>query len=447
MDNEVKRRYFFKRPEEEKTLLAKREEKIKKLNGNGKSRLVEFLKPWWVGIGEVICLAILFGLSCWLLLPFLGEADQANFFSAPVIPVLAKLLTPFVSYSYGIRIWLVVFQIFLPFSLYLFVREITGRKVMGFLSALIAMLPIGIFLPTRLEMGIYASDGAHMASLTLTPLVSLLLLKFLRNGNFMACIWAATGSTIVVLTSPLGFGVLLIFMTIMVFSEMLLGQGRLKILRLLMVLILTAGFSAFWYNPGHIMLVWQSEQGQLVRKILGNLIPISLFLVPLLGTLGFLLFENRAHLQPLFLAIFLTIIFTLFSFGSELVYPAPGRFIPALGLSLSYLLATLIFGIFEIIRVSPLLDRFKFSPKIRDLMANAFLALVVCFLGLCFLFGRAAILPWDLQVLGFSTSDSMGIWQMRNQTSEMQMILGYLATILTLISVFLVKKNLIRQEK
>ena len=122
MDNEARPRHFFHQVEEDKTLLAKREEKIKKINGNGKNRLVDFLRPWWVGIGEATCLMILFGLTCWLLLPFMGEADQANFFSAPVIPVLAKLLTPFVSYSYSVRIWLIIFQIFLPFSLYLFVR-------------------------------------------------------------------------------------------------------------------------------------------------------------------------------------------------------------------------------------------------------------------------------------------------------------------------------------
>jgi hypothetical protein len=442
MDNEARPRHFFHRVEEDKTLLAKREEKLKKLNGNGKNRLVEFLRPWWVGIGEATCLAILFGLTCWLLLPFLGEADQANFFSAPIIPVLAKLLNSFVSYSYGVRIWLVIFQIFLPFSLYLFVREITGRKVMGFLSALIVMLPIGIFLPTRLEMGIFASDGAHMASLTFIPLVSLLLLRFLRNGNLMACLWAAIGSTVVVLVSPLGFGVLLTFMMVIVFSEMLLGQGRLKILRLLMVLLLTAGFSAFWYNPGHIMLVLQSEQGQFMGKALGNIIPISLFLVPLLGTLGFLLFEDRAHLQPLFLAIFLVVVFALFSFGSELVNPAPGRFIPALGLSLSYLLATVIFGIFEIIRVAPFLDRYKISQKARDIIANIFLGIVVFIIGLCFLLGRPGIMPEYMQVLGFSTPDSVGIWEMRNRTSSLQMTSGYVMTFITILTVFFFKLKL-----
>jgi hypothetical protein len=442
MDNEARPRHFFHQVEEDKTLLAKREEKLKKLNGDGKNRLVEFLRPWWVGIGEATCLLILFGLSCWLLLPFMGEPDSSNFFSAPVVPVLAKFLGSFVPYSYGVRIWLIVFQILLPFSLYFFVREITGRKVMGFLSALIVMLPIGIFLPIRIEMGIYASDGAHMASLTLIPLVSLLLLKFLRNGNLMACLWAAIGTTLVVLISPLGFGVLLTFMMVIVFSEMLLGQGRLKLLRLLVVLILTAGFSAFWYNPGHIMLVLQSEQGKFMGKTLGNIIPISLFLVPLLGTLGFLLFEDRAHLQPLFLAIFLVIVFMLFSFGSELVNPAPGRFIPALGLSVSYLLATVFFGIFEILRASSLLDHLKINPKARNIVANLFLGSIVFVIGILFLGGRGDVMPEYMQVLGFSSPDSVGIWEMRNQTSSLQMTSGYIMSLMTIVTVFFFKLKL-----
>lgn len=442
MDNEARPRHFFHQPEEDKTLLAKREEKIKKLNGNRKNRLVELLRPWWVGIGEATCLAILFAISCWFLLPLLGEPDQANLFSAPIIPVLAKLLTPFVSYSYGVRIWLVVFQILLPFSLYFFVREITGRKVMGFLSALIVMLPVGIFLPTRLTMGIYASDGAHMSALTFIPLVSLLLLKFLRNGNIMACLWSAVGTTLVVLISPLGFGVLVTFMMVIVFSEMLLGQGRLKLLRLLVVLLLTAGFSAFWYNPGHIMLVLQSDQGQFIQKTLGNMIPISFFLVPILGTLGFLLFEDRAHLQPLFLAIFLVIVFALFSFGSELVHPSPGRFLPALGISLSYLMATVIFGVFEILRASSLFDRLRISAVSKNLVANLFLGIIVFIIGFVFFWGRPDILPEYLQVLGFSTSDSVGIWEMRNQTSSLQMTSGYVMTFMTVFAIFFFRLKL-----
>src|SRR4030066_358888 len=219
----------LKQPAKKETLASKQEARIRRFH-HFRSRLPELPQEWWIGIGELIGLVTLFLVNLWLLLPFFGQENKTNVFSAPLVPVLATLTEKIVPFNYGVRIWLLVF---------------------------------------------------------------LLVLRFLRHGNFWSGVFSSVGMAIVALTSPIGFLTLAVFMGVITFSEMLLGRGRLKLLRFLVVLILAVGFSAFWYNPKFVIVTIQSTQGQLIRKTLSNLIPISFFTLPILGITGFLLFENR----------------------------------------------------------------------------------------------------------------------------------------------------------
>ena len=137
---------IIKRPEKKETLARKQKERLRRLN-HFRSKLPQFSPQWWVGVGEIAGLTTLFLANLFLLWPFFGHKDSINIFSAPVVPVLANITESFIPYSYGVRIWLLVFLIFLPLSFYWFVREISGRKLTGFLASLIVSLPVGIFLP------------------------------------------------------------------------------------------------------------------------------------------------------------------------------------------------------------------------------------------------------------------------------------------------------------
>jgi len=421
------------RPEKKETLAQKQEERIHRLN-HLRGRLGTLSPQRWVKAGETLGLAVLFGLNLYLLYPFFGHKDTVNVFSAPVIPVLASASENFISFPYGVRIWLLVFLIFSPLSFYFFVREISGRKLTGFLASLIVSLPVGIFLPLRVNLGFLAEDGAHMASLTFVPLVCLFLLKFLRRGNFWAGIFSALGTTLVALTSPIGFVVLFTFMVILTFSEMLLGRGRLKFLRFVIVLLLTVGFSAFWYNPKFVILIIQSSQGQLVKNTLSNLLPISFFLLPLLGVFGFLLFENRPGLQPIFIAFFLTIAFGLFSLGAGVAHPSPSRFLPAFGISLAFLLGILIVWFFDFLRLSEKRQLLAFG-----LMGLIF-ALIVFIIG--FFSGNLRELE-QFQVLGtISSEQTVGLWEIKEQTGRLENLFGYAISSLAALSVLILKLKL-----
>ncbi|MFZ5366471.1 MAG: hypothetical protein ACOZBZ_04270 [Patescibacteria group bacterium] len=434
---------FLKRPEKKETLAGKQEERLRRLN-HLRKRLPELPPQWWVGAGEIVGLGALSALQLYLLLPFFGKPDTANVFSAPVIPVLASVTNALVPYSFGVRIWLLVFLIFFPVSFYFFVREISGRKLTGFLSSLLVSLSIGIFLPLRVSLGLLAEDGAHIASLTFIPLVCLLLLRFLRSGNFWAGILTALGTTLVALSSPIGFFILTTFMVIITFSEMLQGRGRLKAARFLIVLVLAAGFSAFWYNPKFVILTIKSPQGQLIKKTLSTLLPISFFLFPLLGVFGFLLFENRPQLQPMFIAFFQTLTFGLFSLGAGVAHPSPSRFLPAFGISLAFLLGISITGLFDFLRLSDWLARFKISTSRRNLVAFSLLGLVLVTLTLIiFLFAPSLWSLEETQVLGALSPDkTVGMWEIKEKTNQIESLVGYMISGVSALSVLILRLKL-----
>src|SRR4030042_1565361 len=279
----------LKQPAKKETLASKQEARIRRFH-HFRNLLPELPQEWWVGIGELVGLVTLFLVNLWLLLPFFGQENKTNVFSAPLVPLLATLTERLIPFNYGVRIWLLVFLIVFPLSFYYFVREVAERRLVALLASFFIIIPFNVFLQVRVNLGLLGEDGAHIASLTLIPLICLLLLRFLRHGNFWAGVFSSAGMAIVALTSPIGFLTLAVFMGVITFSEMLLGRGRLKLLRFLVVLILAVGFSAFWYNPKFVIVTIQSAQGQLIRKTLSNLIPISFFTLPIFGITGFLIY-------------------------------------------------------------------------------------------------------------------------------------------------------------
>lgn len=426
----------MKRPKKKETLAEKQEERIRRLN-HFRKKIPEFSAQWWVRVGEIFGLAVLFLVNLFLLYPFFGHEDRVNVFSAPVIPVLATFTERFIAYSSGIRVWLLAFLLFFPLSFYYLVKRITNRKLTAFLASFVVILPIRFFLLLRVNLGLLGGDGVHVASLTFIPLTCLFLLCFLRQGNFWSGIFSALGAALVALTSPLGFLTLTVFMGIITFSEMLLGQGRLKLVRFLTVLILAIGLSSFWYNPKFILLVINSSQGELLRQSLANLFPLSFFIVPLLGTFGFLLFENRPQLQSMFIAFFLTVAFGLFSLGTGVAHLLPSRFLPAFGIGLAFLIGVSTVWLFDFLRNSA-----------RRLAAFGLIGVIFALIVLITIFFSGNL--WQLektQVLGLSAEEKVGIWEIKERTNQFENIFGYGITGLTVLGVLMLKTRLKQNEQ
>jgi hypothetical protein len=424
-----------KLPTRSATLAEKAEKRGKKLIFRRK--LAGLFPQWWMGTGEIVGVAVLGMIGFFLLMGFLmgffGQEDQVNFFSAPLIPVLAEVTSFLMPYSYGVRFWLLVFLGFFPLAFYFWVREVTGRRLSAFIAALIATLPTGIFLSLRVKLGLLAEDGGQVASLTLTSLACLFLLRFLRGGSFRMAVFTGLGICLVALISPLGLFILFCFALAMLGSEMLLSQARLKLMRFITVFAMAGGLVAFWYHPGFVFLLLDSNQVGLVGKTLTNLLPLSFFLLPLLGAAGFLLFEDKPQLQPLFLAIFLTIGFSLLALGAGLGLTTPSRFMPALGIAVAWLIGVLLARFIDFWQNSARLDKNKLLRRYRR-KAMVILGVLLFIL----LLMMVKTFHWNMekieqaQVQGVSTFRRTGIWELRRESGGAMRFLGFGISTMTL---------------
>lgn len=351
-------------------------------------------------------------------------------FSAPVIPLLANFLGwGGVDFTLAVRTLLLVFYSFGPAALYLFVRELAGRRMAAWIAVILYSLPI---LRSRFEALVSSGDGAHIAALTLVPLVGFFLLRFLRTGAFPAAVATSLAILLVALTSPFGLFVLLAMMLVVTFSEMLLGTGRIKFLRFVLVLLFAAGLSAFWYNPEFVRLTLLSAPGQAVIAALRNLIPLSFFTVPILGAFGFLLFDKRPQLQPLFVALGMTILFGLISFASGLekfAVTAQSRYLPEVSLSLAVLWGVVGTFVYDLVGFLPQSRWFPIPAARRRLLRKVLLAVfavVILILAISVPYAGGGFGRRGRQSLGAaSESPLIDITEIRERTGGTHRVLGF----------------------
>lgn len=293
-------------------------------------------------------------------------------FSAPVVPLLAGVLGWLgVDYAQGVRWVLLVFYIFGPVTLYFLVREVTKRRMSALSAAILYSLPI---FRSRFEAMTTLGDGAHIASLTLVPLAGFWLLRFLKSGSFWSSLATGLLVMLVALISPFGLFILVAVMVVITFSEMLLGNGRLRFMRFLWVFVVSTGLSAFWYNPQFASLTLSSPSGQAVIAGVKNLIPLSLFIIPVLGAIGFLIFDKRPQLQPLFIALGLTVVFGLISYAEGLArFAVSGqeRYLPELVLSIAFLWGIVGTFVYDLIEYLPKSRWFPVPKPKRELLRKA----------------------------------------------------------------------------
>ena len=413
-------------PRESETIAARRAVRLGKKIREARER---WMRPvdWSKEEGLIsLDLALVWLLNLYLVWPFFGTEAFITSYSGPVIPAMAKMISwSGLPVSYAIQVVNIIFFLLFPVTFYVFMRRVSGKGLVAMMASLLVSLPISPFAGIRIKAMFFSVEGPHMASLAVVPLAAYGLLGFLHEGGLKNLVIAGAASALVGLISPFGLLAWCIVAGIMAFSEMLLGQGRLKLMRLVMVLVLTGGLSSFWYNPGFFLWMVTGPMGVEPRMMLSRLVPIMLFSLPPLAAFGYLLFDRRPSLQPLFLATFLMIAFLLIVLvGAGVMPSAPSRYLPELGLGLAFLLGLLLDMAFEwgITKKSGW-RWIKMSSK-----RLVSLGLIVLILGLIggVVIGRDQVLSYESGVLGFWTGMERGeLWLARERFGGGYRAMGY----------------------
>lgn len=432
-------------PQESETIAVKRDFRLK--NKFNLARQKFFVKKAWWSNGpiEILGLLVIFIFNFYIIYPVFGTPAVETTFSGPLIPLLASSLGVFdIKEIFAVQIFNIVFYLFLPLTFYFFVKKLSERKIVAFLATLLISVPFRLFAKSRIEYSILGIESPHIASLTIIPLSLLGLLAFLREGGLKNLTMTSVFGAIIALISPFGFFIYLIFAVITSFSEILLGSARQKVVRFIFVILITASLCSFWYDPVFFLNMVFGPAGEEVRITANKLIPISFFLFPVLATFGYLFFDRKPNLQPVFLAGFYSIAFTVIFIAGKGIFPShPGRYIPELGFSYSFLLAYLIYVLIQKVVNLSLLKNFLSSGFLLTLLTTLFIGSLI----LISIPVRKKIFLNTSQVLGFSTSLPKGkIWLAKEEFLGSSSFLGYAISLVSIFTLVYLNISALKRE-
>jgi hypothetical protein len=394
-------------------------------------------KAWWSnGPLEDAVILLVLSLNFYLIFPLIGTNAPAVSFSGPVAPLLANMVsyltkTPF---YYSLQIVYIIFFLAFPVALYFFIKILTERKLIAFFACIFSSLPIYMLGMARITGMFFTQDGPHVMSLTVVPVALYFLLNFLKGGMVRDLIFASLSAALIALISPFGFMTYLIFAGILAFSEVLLGLGRTKIGKFILVLILAGALCAFWYNPSFFGWMILGPMGEDVRSTVSKLFPISLFVLPVLGTFGYLLFDRKPNLQPIFVASFCTIAFFIITVaGGNLMPSSPARYRTELGISVSFFAAYLLVYLIEFIKFKVI--KAKIANGFGTFLAGSLNPILsVLFLATGILI-RDSMIYNNTMVLGIWTDVQKGdIWVARDGFMGYHAYIGYAITFLGIVA-------------
>jgi len=305
-----------------------------------------------------------------------------------------------------------------PVTLYLFVRYLTKRDLTAVLAALAySLMPSFVYVmggvradpsvgvyghpPWRLIVMTWYGEGPHIAALALTPLAALFFLWALKKPSFASYLIAALFVTAIALTNWIALVAAAIMLTVVLFSEMLLGEPGRKLISASAVAAIAYGLSAFWFNLSFVkasVAFGNSSSSPL------DFNPVLLLVlgVPVAG-ICYVTFSGKAEKQKLFIpaawfAIFAVIVYGQYQFGLN-VAPQPFRYAPELNMAAVILGAMLVTAVY---------DRLRSNASLGKMTAPGLVAVVIAAIAVISLpFPRAA---WDATAANADVS----------QTSEYQ---------------------------
>jgi len=427
-------------PKESKTIAAVRAKRLsERLSEARKS--IKLKEVWWnTPFIEWVSLLLIFILNAFMVFPFHDFPAIENTFSGPVIPLIGKAISRFgVEYLISLQIVNIFLLTLLPITFYFFVKVVSKRKLIALLSSLILILPYHPFLKARVDASVFGIDAAHIVGLTIIPFALSNLFSFIRSGGYSHLVFAAISSATVALTTPFGFLTYLIIAGILAFSEVLLGSGRLKFTRALVVFLFAGGLISFWYNPAFFFWMLTGPLGEDIRYTISRVIPLSFFTLPVIGTFGYVLFDRKPTLQPVFISSFFLITFVLISVAGGGIFPShSSRYVYELGLSVALIVSLIFVKLVDFGRINQKLN-FKIIPK--NVLLNFVTVGFVIFLIVITVTERNSFTLEETQVLGTWDEVEKGdIWKAKEGFSGAHSFLGYTITAITCAALVIMRK-------
>lgn len=283
-----------------------------------------------------------------------------------MLTFFAKALRVDVFYLY--RLVTGFFYCLTPVTLYFFLSALTKKRNLAFISSLFySLLPSIAYLfpslsqeagrfyypPFRLLAFAYFGAGPGIVALAILPLALIFYLRFLRKFDRTNLFLAVISTAIVFLTEQATGVSLFLAGAAVFFSESFLGHGFAKWRKTLLVLGLTYGLIAFYFNLSYLTNLWASPAlgGAAFKKIFGQFFQVFFIGVPVVLAFFSRKFVKEKQNQPVvifqlwFLFFgFLTLIYFLQNpeFVAEYV-----RFIPELDMAVSFFLGLIVLKTFQ----------------------------------------------------------------------------------------------------
>lgn len=292
-------------------------------------------------------------------------------FSTPFIPFISQQFANIIQLDWSVIASSLIISLYAlgALSFYFFVFALTKRHLPAIITSLLSMVPVIPFsnqAPERLSLALLQEDGAHVAAFSLSILALTAFFVYLRKEKIAHLIVFTLISFVVILLSFFATFVLWIMMLFLALSEMLVGQGKLKVKRFGIGILSTFGLLVIVYNVSIVKMLVSSE-GQTTLAVVTNFIPLTFFLIPLFGTFFFLIFDRRPQLQSLFLSLVLTLLFGILHVVRlslvDVSLLDQDRYATELSFGLPFFLAIVVTWLFDFARTGKIAN--SANPKTR----------------------------------------------------------------------------------
>ncbi len=332
-------------------------------NRVGASRIAFTLQnafAWWKGRKlnktTLLFIATVFVVNLLVVYPLFGRNVVPSFSSSALLALAGILENADILAQDQFFSLLVVFSILAaPISYYLFVRRTAMRHdLTAFVATLFFVLPNPMTNNgSVLTSAILNGDGGHVVTFSFIPLLLLYMQAFISTGFSVWGFITILITALIAIVSPFAMFNLLILFVAIAISEGFFRNLREKFLRLLFLLVSSFLLSFFWYYPNVItQIIVLSHVSYIINKLV-SILPILIPIIPIVGLLLFLVFDRREKLKPVFLGLFLFIIYIFLYFISRDLKIAgiltSDRYLLELTFSASYLFAMIFVLVTELL--------------------------------------------------------------------------------------------------